>query len=128
MSKVLAKEVAPFGIRTLTVTLGTFNTNFGNTTVVGKTPLLDDYKGSVAEQMMEIMSKNTLQPNGDKDKAMKALYEVVVGEGVGEGREAERLLLLGPDMTVRAKGVRDYLGHALEVFGEVADGVAIDKK
>lgn len=128
MSKVLAKEVAPFGIRTLTATLGTFNTNFGNTTVLGKTPPPADYKGSVAEQMMEIMSKNTLQPNGDKDKAMKALYEVVIGEGAGEGHEAERLLLLGPDMTARAKGVQDYLGHALEVFGEVANSVALDKK
>ncbi|KAI1380660.1 putative short-chain oxidoreductase [Hypoxylon crocopeplum] len=128
MSKVLAKEVAPFGIRTLTVTLGTFNTNFGNTTVVGKTPLPDDYKGSVAEQMIQWMSSGKFQGNGDADKAMKALYDVVVGEGVGKGHEAERLLPLGQDMTVRLKTVQDYLGHALEVFGEVCNNVYLDKK
>lgn len=128
MSKVLAKEVAPFGIRILSVTLGTFNTEFGNATIVGKTPLPDDYKGSVAEQMIQFMSSGKFQANGDKDKAMKALYEVVVGEGVGKGHEAETFLPLGQDMTVRVKGVRDYLGHALEVFGEVCNSVALDKK
>ena len=58
---------------------------------------------------------------------MKAVYEVVVGEGVGTGNEAEKLLLLGTDMIDRAKTARDYLDHALEVFGEVARKVAIDK-
>ncbi|KAI8966547.1 putative short-chain oxidoreductase [Daldinia sp. FL1419] len=128
LSKVLAKEVAPFGIRTLTVTLGTFNTNFINTTIVGKNPLPDDYKGSVAEHMIQILSSGKLQPNGDKDKAMKALYEVVVGEGVGKGREAERLLPLGQDMTLRIQGQLEYFNHALEAFKDVTDNVAIDKK
>ncbi|KAI1103143.1 putative short-chain oxidoreductase [Jackrogersella minutella] len=128
LSKVLAKEVAPFGVRTLTVTLGTFNTSFGDATVLGKNPLPDDYKGSVSEQMMEAMSSGTLKPNGDKDKAMKALYEVVVGEGVGKGYGAERLLPLGRDMTVRVKTVQDYLGHALEVFGDVCNNVYREDK
>ncbi|KAI1142512.1 putative short-chain oxidoreductase [Hypoxylon sp. FL0543] len=128
MTKVLAKEVAPFGIRTLTVTAGTFNTNMGNKPVIGEVPLPDDYKGSVAEQMMQILSSGKFPANSDKDKGMKALYEVVVGEGVGKGHEAERLLPLGPDMILRVNTVRDYLGHALEVFGEVANSVALDKK
>ncbi|KAI0885455.1 putative short-chain oxidoreductase [Annulohypoxylon maeteangense] len=128
MSKVLAKEVAPFGIRTLTVTLGTFNTSFGDATRVGKTPLPDVYKGSVADQMIQIMSSGTFKPNGDKDKAMKALYEVVIGEGVGKGHEAESLLPLGQDMTVRVKTVQEYLGHALEVFGDVCNNVSLEKK
>ncbi|KAI2467533.1 putative short-chain oxidoreductase [Annulohypoxylon bovei var. microspora] len=128
ISKVLAKEIAPFGIRTLTVTLGTFNTSFCDTTIVGKAPLPDAYKGSVAEKMIQILSSGSLKPNGDKDKAMKALYDVVVGEGVGKGHEAERLLPLGQDMTVRVKTVRDYLGHALEVFGDVCNSVNLEKK
>ncbi|KAI1211615.1 putative short-chain oxidoreductase [Annulohypoxylon truncatum] len=128
MSKVLAKEVAPFGIRTLTVTLGTFNTRFSDVTIVGKNPMPDAYKGSVAEQMIDILSSGKLKPNGDKDKAMKALYEVIVGEGVGKGREAERLLPLGQDMTVRVKTVQDYLGHALEVFGDICNNVNLEQK
>ncbi|XDG04371.1 hypothetical protein ABKA04_003986 [Annulohypoxylon sp. FPYF3050] len=128
MSKVLAKEIAPFGIRTLTVTLGTFNTGFIDATIVGKNGVPDAYKGSIAEQMVQIMSSGTLKPNGDKDKAMKALYEVIVGEGVGKGHEAERLLPLGSDMTVRLKTVQDYLGHALEVFGDVCNSVNLENK
>ncbi|KAI0144119.1 putative short-chain oxidoreductase [Hypoxylon sp. NC0597] len=128
MSKVLAKEVAPFGIRTLTITPGSFNTNLMNTPIIGKNPLPDDYKGSEAEMLMHYLSNGKFLPNGDKDKAMKVLYEVIVGEGIGKGHEAERLLPLGTDMTVRLKTVRDYLGHALEVFGKVCDSVYLEKK
>ena len=127
MTKVLAKEVAPYNIRALTVVLGTFNTNMGNAAAMGKNPLPEDYKGSVAEQMIQFISSGKLVPNGDKDKAMKAVYEVVVGEGAGAGREAERFLPLGTDMTARVKTVQEYLAHSLEVFGNVTNNVGMDK-
>lgn len=127
MTKVLAKEVAPYNIRALTVVLGTFNTNMGNAAGLGKNPLPDDYKGSVAEQMIQFISSGKLVPNGDKDKAMKAVYEVVVGEGAGFGREAERFLPLGSDMTARVKTLQEYLAQGLEVFGNVTENVQIDK-
>ncbi|KAI0179311.1 putative short-chain oxidoreductase [Hypoxylon sp. FL1284] len=127
MSRVLANEVAPYNVRVLTVTLGTYNTGFGNATILGKAPLPDDYKGSVADQMMQFMGGGKFQGNGDKDKAMKAVYDVVVGEGPGKGNEAERLLPLGTDISPRVTAVRDYLGHALDVFGEVCDSMAVKK-
>ncbi|KAK3172009.1 hypothetical protein OEA41_004093 [Lepraria neglecta] len=127
LTKVLAKEVAPFNIRALTVVLGTFNTNMGNAAVFGKNPLPDDYKGSVAEQTIQFLSSGKIPINGDKEKAMKAVYEVVVGEGAGAGREAERFLPLGTDMTARVKMVQEYLAHGLEVFGDVTNNVNIDK-
>ena len=126
LTKVLAKEVAPFNIRALTVVLGTFNTNFGNVASFSRNSLPDDYKGSAAEQMIQAMSSGKLVPNGDKDKAMKAVYEVVVGEGAGAGRETEQFLPLGTDMTVRVKTVQDHLAHSLEVFGSVTNNVSID--
>ncbi|KAF4248174.1 hypothetical protein CNMCM8980_006293 [Aspergillus fumigatiaffinis] len=127
LTKILAKEVAPFNIRTLTVVLGTFNTNMPNSVVLGKTPLPDDYKGTFTEQVQGLLVSGKIQPNGDKDKAMQAVYEVVVGEGLGEGHETEKLLPLGSDMTPRLKGVQDYLGHALEVFGSVTNSVDVGK-
>ncbi|KAK7751751.1 hypothetical protein SLS62_006236 [Diatrype stigma] len=127
ITKALAKEVAPFNVRTLTVILGVFNTNLGNAGEFGKAPLPDDYKGSAAEQMMQVIASGKFPFKGDKDKAMKAVYEVVVGEGAGRGREAEGLLPLGSDMTVRVKGVRDALDHSLEVFGEVTNNMNIDE-
>ena len=126
MTKVLAKEVAPFNIRALTVVLGTFNTSMVSSAVYGKNPLPEDYKGSVADQTIHYIASGKIPINGDKDKAMKVVYEVVTGQGAGAGREAERFLPLGADMTDRVKMVQNYLAHALEVFGEVTNNVKID--
>lgn len=127
MTKVLAKEVAPYNIRALTVILGTFNTSFGNNAVFGKNALPEDYEGSVSETMIEYMKSGKVPVNGDKDKAMKAVYAVVVGEGVGTGHEAEQILPLGTDMRARVKLVQEQLAHSLQVFGEVTDSVIIDE-
>lgn len=127
ITKALAKEVAPFNVTTLTVILGVFNTNLGNSGEFGKAPLPDDYKGSTTEQMMQVIASGKFPFKGDKDKAMKAVYDVVVGDGSGKGHEAEGLLPLGSDMTVRVKGVRDDLNHSLEVFGEITNNVNIDE-
>ncbi|KAL4744590.1 hypothetical protein BDW72DRAFT_199440 [Aspergillus terricola var. indicus] len=127
LTKILAKEVAPFNIRTLTVVLGTFNTNMPNSVVLGKTPLPEAYKGTFTEQVQALLVSGKIKPNGDKDKAMQAVYQVVAGEGVGEGHQTEKLLPLGSDMTPRLKGAQDYLGHALEVFGPVTNSVDVDK-
>ncbi|KAI1312739.1 NAD(P)-binding protein [Xylaria venustula] len=127
LNKVLAKEVAPFNIRVLTILLGTFNTNMMNAYVFGKTPLPDEYKGTVAGQIMDYIGSGKIIPNGDKDKAMKAVYQLIVGEGFGAGKEKEKFLPLGADMTVRMTLVQDQLAHAKEVFGEVTNGVGVDK-
>ncbi|KAI1110150.1 NAD(P)-binding protein [Nemania sp. NC0429] len=127
LNKVLAKEVAPFNIRVLTVVLGTFDTNMLNAYLFGKTPLPDEYKGTVAGQIMDYIGSGKLIPNGNKDKAMKAVYQLVVGEGFGAGKEQEKLLPLGSDMTARMTLVQDQLAHAKEVFGEVTNNVGVDK-
>lgn len=125
---MLAKEVAPYNIRALTVVLGTFNTNMGAAAGFGSFPLPDDYKGSMSETMISYLKSGKVPINGDKDKAMKAVYEVVTGTGAGAGKEAERFLPLGSDMTPRVKGVQEYLGHGLDVFGEAyTNSVNIDK-
>ena len=98
-----------------------------NTVVLGKTPLPDDYKGTFTEQVQQLLVAGKIKPNGDKDKAMKAVYEVVVGEGAGAGKEAEKFLPLGSDISPRLKGAQDFFGHAIEVFGTVTNGVDVDK-
>jgi hypothetical protein len=127
LTKILAKEVAPFNIRTLTVVLGTFNTNMPTSVVLGKTLLPEDYKGTFTEQVQGLLVSGKIKPNGDKDKAMQAVYQVVAGEGVGEGHQTEKLLPLGSDMTPRLKGVQEHFGHALDVFGSVTNSVDVDK-
>lgn len=75
---------------------------------------------------MNAISSGLLKPNGDKDKAMRAVYDIVVGEGVGEGKEKELFLPLGSDMVKRVEVLRDHLQNGVDVFGEVAKNVAVD--
>lgn len=119
----MAKEVAPFNIRTLTVLLGGFRTEMGAKVRVGSVPLADDYKGSVIDKTMQFMHGGHFVGDGDPMKAAKAIYEVVVGEGAGEGRESELLLPLGIEMEARVKLSRDRLDHCWDVFGHVATNV-----
>jgi hypothetical protein len=110
-------------VRVLTVQLGTFNTNMGNAARAGEQPLPEDYKGSPCDQLTQMFLAGKYDPDGDQEKAMKAVYEVVVGEGVGKGREAETMLPLGRDLAKRIEHVREGYAHALEVFGDVCNNV-----
>jgi hypothetical protein len=110
------------------VWLGVFNTAFGTGCLAADTPLPEDYNDSVVAQMLDIIRTGKLVADGDKDKAAKAIYEVVVGEGVGTGRESERFLPLGRDMIPRVELVRDQLVHSLETFGNLAGNVYVDRE
>ncbi|KAK4182846.1 hypothetical protein QBC35DRAFT_395168 [Podospora australis] len=126
-TKVLGTEIAPFGIRVLTVQLGTFQTNMGNAARIGATPLPEDYQGDhEVTQFFNGFFDGKFQPDGDGDKAMKALYEVVVGEGVGKGKEAERMLPLGREIPARIKLVTDGYQRALDAFGDICNNVYQD--
>lgn len=130
LAKVLAKEVAAFNIRILTIALGTFNTNFGNACSTGTVPIPEDYKGSMAEKMIGFMTAGggLSFANGDKDVAMKAAYEVITGTGVGAGKEGQRFLPLGKDLFDRVTTVKDSLDDALANFGDVAKSCALPGK
>lgn len=119
----MAKEIAPFNIRTLTVLLGGFRTDMGAKARVGSIPLAGDYKNSVADKTLQFMHGGHFAGDGNPVKAAKVIYEVVVGQGVGEGRESELLLPLGIEMEARVKLTRDRLDHCWDVFGHVATNV-----
>lgn len=127
LTKVMAKEVAEFNIRTLTIFLGGFDTLMPTKIVAGKEPLPDDYKGTVVANMVDFMSNGKFVADGDPVKAAKAIYEVVVGEGVGAGKEVEMFLPLGRDMEYRVKLVRDRMDHCWDVFGDVAKNVYLER-
>lgn len=123
----MAKEVAEFNVRTLTVLLGGFDTLMPTKAAAGKEPLPDDYKGTTVSKTIDLMAEGKFVGDGDPIKAAKAIYEVVVGEGVGEGKEAEMFLPLGREMEARVKLVRDRLDHCWDVFGEIAKNVYVDR-
>lgn len=119
----MAKEIAPFNIRTLTILLGGFRTDMGAKVRVGSVPLADDYKDSMADKTIQFINGGHFVGDGDPVKAAKVIYEVVVGEGVGEGKESELLLPLGIEMEGRVKLVKYRMEHCWDVFGSVAMNV-----
>lgn len=123
----MAKEVAEFNIRTLTALLGGFDTSMGTRTRVGKEPLAEDYKGTTAGKTLQYMTSGQFSADGDTIKGVKAIYEVIMGEGAGAGKVGEMFLPLGREMEARVKLVRDRLDHSWEVFGDVATNVYIEK-
>ena len=88
--------MASFNIRLLIVFSCIFNTNVINAVVLGRNSMPGGFSGFVAEQTMHFPSSGKLVPDGDMDKAMKALYQVVSGESAGVGREVEQFLAISP--------------------------------
>lgn len=123
----MAKEVAEFNVRTLSVFLGGFDTLMPTKVTAGEVPLPDDYRDTTVSKTISFMAGGKYVGDGDPAKAAKAIYEVVAGEGVGENREAEMFLPLGRDIEDRVKLVRDRLDHSWDVFGDVAKNVYVER-
>lgn len=117
--RTLSSEIAPFNVRVLCVTPGTFNTNMPNTMKINHY-LPEDYKGSTSEMMNDWIGNKKFKPDGDKDKAMKVLYQVIVCEGVGEGHENDQFLPLGRDLLARLKVLQDFYAQGVAAYGEEA--------
>ncbi|KAG8159793.1 hypothetical protein KVR01_010430 [Diaporthe batatas] len=125
LTKVLAKEVAEFNVRTLTVYLGGFNTAFSSSLGTGKVSLGEDYDGTAVGKALEFMHGGKYVPDGDTSKGAKVVYEVVTGEGLGTGKEGEPNLPLGRDIEARVNLVRNRMDHCWKVFGDAATNVHV---
>ncbi|ROW16228.1 hypothetical protein VPNG_01976 [Cytospora leucostoma] len=123
VTKTIAREVAEFNVRTLTVLLGAFSTPMVTNAAAGKESIAKDYEGKLAGKVLELMHGGKFVADGDALKGAKAVYEVVMGEGVGAGKVGEPFLPLGRDMEARVKLVRDRLDHCWEAFGDIATNV-----
>lgn len=131
VSKVLAKEMAPFGVHVLTVALGSFDTNMGPSVKFTRTPMPADYEGIRLDKVYQVMEASATEgfpADGDHLKAAKVIYEVVTGIGFGEGKEAARLLPLGRDMAKRVDDVVAGYQETMEVFRDVCNSVYIEKR
>ncbi|KEZ40147.1 hypothetical protein SAPIO_CDS9188 [Scedosporium apiospermum] len=96
VSKVLAKEVAEFNVRVLVVQLGSFNTSMPSAS--RRSEFDAEYSGTMVDKITSMVSVDgTLKAVNDKVKGARAIYEVIVGEGVGKGLESEFLFPLGQD-------------------------------
>jgi len=124
----MSREVAAFSIRVLVVSLGSYNTVFGQNCHFLARPLHTDYEDSATGRVIKFMNSGAFVAQGDKDKAAKVIYEFAVGEGVGKGHEAETLLPLSVNSEAAEKvgqAVRRYQ-RAMELFEGLGISVATD--
>ncbi|KAI0880497.1 putative short-chain oxidoreductase [Annulohypoxylon maeteangense] len=128
LTKTLHKEMSDFNVRVLLVYLGTFNTPMVGKVEPKLKPLDPDYNGTTTGKIYEIMGSGNFKVPGDHIKATQAIYDVVVGEGIGKGHENEMMLPLGVDMAVRAHEVRDSIDHMMDVFGDICNNVNVENR
>ncbi|KAI0377206.1 putative short-chain oxidoreductase [Hypomontagnella monticulosa] len=126
LTKVLHKEMLDFNVRVLLVYLGTFNTPMATHTHAISKPLNPDYDGTLTGQTFNVLRSGNFPLRGDHVKATQVIYDMVVGEGVGKGRENEIMIPLGVDMADRVNEARDRLNHAMEVFGDICNNVDVE--
>ncbi|KAJ4317351.1 hypothetical protein N0V84_007408 [Fusarium piperis] len=128
LTRILAREVAPFNIRTLTVQLGGFDTNFTNALRLSSVPFPQDYIGGKTDQVAHSLLGRSYKADGDHRKASQVIYEVAMGEGRGEEKEGERVMPLGRDMFLLMDNVFKDMHHQIETFREIGNNVYLGSK
>lgn len=127
LMRVLAREMVPFGVRTLNVVLGAFDTNFTNDLAITATPFPEDYNDHAIGKVLGTLGEGNFTPDGDHKKAAKVIYDMILGEGVGAGKEKETQMVLGRDMWKSIEDVDQKTRHMMATFKETCNNVYLDK-
>ena len=115
MTDGLMKEVAPLGIKVMTVEPGAFRTKFYDTSLKGTQKQIEDYADTAWKTRKENIVDNQDQP-GDPDKAGEVIYETMQKETL------PKRLLLGSD------AVRIVSAEMKERLQEIEDWSAVSKQ
>ncbi|KIJ62303.1 hypothetical protein HYDPIDRAFT_114801 [Hydnomerulius pinastri MD-312] len=126
ISETLAVELEPLGIRTLIVEPGAFRTENIYIHPFAESNAIADYNEE-REKSIATWSLPAGKQPGDPDKAMKAVVEVVCGEGRAKGKEWPLYLVLGKDADrdIRNKCAR-MIRH-LDEWSDVVRDVDLDE-
>lgn len=124
----MSKELSQFNIRCLTLLLGGFDTNFSHTIQGTEQPWPGDYDDSMASKVVNAVKGFNLKPPGDHRKAVQVIYDMIIGQGVGQGNEGERVLPLGLDMEPVMDRVVASTKHSIDTFRDVCTNVYVDNK
>jgi hypothetical protein len=117
----MAREVKNFNVRILTVNPAIFDTPMIGALQYQSAPLAEDYQKHVVGITLAKMREGTVVADNDTKKGIKAIYEVIVGEGIGEGHESEPMLPLGRDSSRLLREIKAQYEQTLEIFGQVCD-------
>lgn len=109
MTDGLMKEVAPLGIKVMTVEPGAFRTKFYDTSLKGTQKQIEDYADTAWKTRKENIVDNQDQP-GDPDKAGEVIYETIQKENIPKrlllGLDAVRIV--SAEMKERLQEIEDW--------------------
>lgn len=106
MSQALAKEVAQFNFRILTVQPGAFTTNMMNAVMLNSQGISRHYKESKVGKFIGLFHAGNgpkFEAGGDVEKGCQAIFDVVTGTGKGVGKEKYLRLPLSVDCAERTR-------------------------
>ncbi|KAH6657220.1 hypothetical protein BKA67DRAFT_554609 [Truncatella angustata] len=126
--RTLAVEMKDFNVRVLSVEPGVFDTSIIGALQFQTQPLEADYKNKPIDMMLSLQKSKSHIPDGDTKKGVEAIYEVVVGEGVGTGHENEPVLPLGREAYQMFQNHITQWKQTMDVFGHICNNVYVDRQ
>ncbi|KAK7934748.1 hypothetical protein PG985_000243 [Apiospora marii] len=121
--KTFALEVKDFNVRMLNVNPGTFDTGMANALQYQAAAIDGAYEDKAVGKMLSYMKSGTAKLNGDVQKGVQAMYDVVMGVGPGEGRLNEPHLPLGAGAAYFVSQQAAAAQRTLAAFGELSKSV-----
>lgn len=111
-----------FNIRILSVNPATFDTGMTGALKFQAAPLAKDYEDKPVGKMLAGMQANAIPPKGDTAKGVRAIYDVVMGQGAGAGHLDQDTLPLGGATHQFMTAKIGRMQQTLDVFGELCKG------
>ncbi|KAK8058175.1 hypothetical protein PG994_008623 [Apiospora phragmitis] len=121
--KTFALEVKDFNVRMLNVNPGTFDTGMVNVLQFQDASIDTTYADKAVGKMLAYMKSGTAQLNGDVQKGVQAMYDVIMGVGPGAGHLNEPHLPLGAGAAHFVAGQAAQAQRTLAAFGELSRSV-----
>jgi NAD(P)-dependent dehydrogenase (short-subunit alcohol dehydrogenase family) len=112
MTESLRKEVAPLGIRVMTVEPGAFRTSFLRG-VTQPREIIGDYAGTVGARREQDTARDGRQP-GDPARAARAIIAAV------QSQAPPRLLVLGPDALTQFRHAMQELSADVDAWEQTS--------
>ncbi|KAK8135977.1 hypothetical protein PG984_003917 [Apiospora sp. TS-2023a] len=121
--KTFALEVKDFNVRMLNVNPGTFDTGMDKSLQYQAASVDASYEQKAVGKMLGYMKSGTAVLNGDVQKGVQAMYDVIMGVGPGEGHLNEPHLPLGVGAAYFVQGQAAAAQRTYAAFGELSKSV-----
>ncbi|KIW45910.1 uncharacterized protein PV06_01616 [Exophiala oligosperma] len=123
LQAVLAKELASFNVRMITINAGLYETNVATNGKFAANGVSDAYINSTVGKVLGVMQEyvqNEETAPGDAKKFGERLVDVVDGRGLGAGLEKNLRFLFGKDAITLSDVVMKQMAEDFEASKEIA--------